>query len=171
MLNCRAKIIAIILGIIGMLPFTAFAEMKIGYVDSAKIMELAPQAQKFKEILDKEFEPRRNKLLKKQNEIKSLEESAIRDAAIMGEAERIELERKVRSLKRDMRRMQEEFSDEVTIKRDEELMKLQKKVVGTIQDFAKKNNYDLIINESVVVFASSSIDITDDVLKSLRAKK
>lgn len=161
----------LLLAVLAGFPVLSQAEVKIGFVDSARIMELSPQAQAFKDTLDREFEPKRNRLLKKQAKIKKLEEKLIRDVAIMSDSEKLDTERKIRDMKRDLRREQEDFSEDVTLKRNEELMKLQKEVVSTIQDYAEKNHFDLIINESVVVYASKAIDITNAIIKNLKSGK
>ena len=51
------------------------AELKIGFVNVAKVLEKAPQAAKAKSRLETEFSPRDKALVSQQKEIKSLEDN------------------------------------------------------------------------------------------------
>jgi len=71
------------------------AELKIGFVNVAKVLEKAPQAAKAKTRLETEFSPRDKALVSQQKEIKSLEEKLGRDTAVMGEEERHRIEKDI----------------------------------------------------------------------------
>ena len=86
--------------------------------------------------------------------------------AVMASAERIRLEREVLSRKRDLRRSQEEFREDLNLRRNQELQKLQRQVVLAIRAMAKSEDYDLVISDGVL-FASERVDITRTVLERL----
>jgi outer membrane protein len=69
-------------------------------------------------------------------------------------------------LKRDLKRATQEFREDYNMRRNEELATLQRLVKKVIIDIAKQENYDLIVHEGTI-YASSTIDITDKVLKKL----
>ena len=48
---------------------TSYAELKIGFVNVPKVLEKAPQAEKAKQRLEKEFSPRDKQLVAQQQEI------------------------------------------------------------------------------------------------------
>ena len=143
-------------------------ELKIGVVNIAKIMEEAPQAEKARKSLEKEFMPREKSLVDLQKDVRSMEEKLARNGAIMSESERNRLEREVMSKKRDFKRDQDAFRDDLTFKRNEVLEKLQRDLIGIIQDHAKKEKFDILLAEGVV-YMSQSVDVTDQVLKQLKA--
>lgn len=140
---------------------------KIGYVDSARVMNSAPQAEAARKMLKDEFAPRDQKLVQQQNKLKKLEEDLSRDAAVMSESVRLKKEREIISLKRDIKRAQEEFSEDLNLRRNEELGKLQKVIIDAIVAVAKDEEYDAIVGDTVL-YASQRIDITDKVLERLR---
>ncbi|RLB65608.1 MAG: OmpH family outer membrane protein [Deltaproteobacteria bacterium] len=121
------------------------AEVKIGFVDTVKLLEAAPQAKSAQSKIESEFAPREKELVAMQREIKKLEDNLARDGAVMSESERTKLERKVLSKRRDLKRSQDEFRDDLNIRRNEVLAKLQKDMYQAVVSLAKEQNYDLIM--------------------------
>jgi outer membrane protein len=146
----------------------ALAEVRVGVVNTVKLMEEAPQARDAQSKIEAEFAPREKKLVALQRDIRTQEEKLNRDGAVMSEAERTKLEREVLSLRRDLNRAQDEFRDDLNIRRNEALSKLQKVMYDATLALAKEQNYDLILGQGVV-YASEKVDITPLVLKKLTA--
>lgn len=145
------------------------ANLKIGYVNSARVIEQAPQAKAALVRLDKEFSPRDKKLVSVREKIKGIEVELEKNSLVLKETERRNKERELLILKRDVRRATQEFREDYNLRRNEELAALQKLVYKTIVSIAKKQRFDLILHEGTV-YASSKIDITDRVLENLRSK-
>lgn len=145
------------------------AEAKLGFVNIARILKDAPQAEKARKKLEFEFAPRDKKIVEMQKKFKKLEDRLAKDAVIMSETARKKLERQIISDRRDIKRSREEFTEDLNIRRNEELSKLQKLVYDTIVALAKEQQYDLILGDSVL-FASKRIDVTDQVLTRLKNK-
>jgi outer membrane protein len=145
------------------------ASLKIGYVNTVKVIEQAPQAKTALQRLEKEFAPRDKKLVEKRERIKNIETELEKNSLVLNDAERRNKERELLGLKRDVRRATQEFREDYNLRRNEELAALQKLVYKTIVDLAKKKKFDLILHEGTV-YASEQIDITDQVLESLQRK-
>ncbi|MEH6503642.1 MAG: OmpH family outer membrane protein [Cycloclasticus sp.] len=145
------------------------ADIKVGVVNAARLLEKAPQAEKAKAALEKEFSPRNARLLESQKAIKKLDEKLARDAKLMSETELRNLQRTVLEKKRDLKRDQEEFREDFNLRRNEELAKIQRTIGEAIQSFAVAEKYDLILADGVV-FASKTVDITDKIQKHLTSK-
>lgn len=146
------------------------AELKIGYVNAAKVIEEAPQGEAALKKLEAEFGPRDKRLVDMQNRIKSLEGDLAKNAAVMKESERRGKEQEILVLKRDLRRSTQEFREDYNLRRNQELASLQKIVQKAILEIAKEEKYDLILHEGTV-FASSRVDITEKVLTRLGKKR
>lgn len=157
--------IALFLGLL-LTASTSFADLKIGFVNIPLVLEKAPQAEKAKKRLEQKFSPRDKQLVAQQKEIQTLEEKMTRDAAVMGENERADLERDILSKKRDAKRSQQEFSEDFNASRNEELGKLQRRIVEAIRAIAKDQNFDLLLTDGVI-YASEQIDITNQVQQKL----
>ena len=145
---------------------SAFAEIKIGYVDVAKLSESAPQVRAAQSKMDAEFGGREKEIIALQREIETMEAALERDGAVMSETERSKKERAILSKRREGKRAQDEFRDDINIRRNEILRKVNAEVGKAIEDYAKKNNFDLILSQGVM-HASDKVDITDSVLKKL----
>ena len=146
----------------------ASAEMKVGFVNVAKVLELAPQAEAARNRIEQEFAPKDRELLQQQKEVRALEDRLVKNAAVLSEAERQRQEGEIRASKRELRRAQDEFREDLNLRRSQELSKLQQKVTEVIQTLAKAENYDLIVSDGVI-FAGQRVDITDMILERLRA--
>jgi outer membrane protein len=70
--------------------------------------------------------------------------------------------------KRDAKRAQQEFSEDFNVRRNEELGKLQSKIVEVIRSIAKEQNFDLLLTDGVI-YASEQIDVTAQVQQKLAA--
>lgn len=148
---------------------TVQAELKIGYVNAVKVIEEAPQGEAALKKLEAEFGPRDKKIVEMQNKIKDLEQEMEKNALVMKESDRRDKEYEISVLKRDLRRATQEFREDYNLRRNEELAALQKIVQKVIVEFAKQENYDLIVHEGVI-HAGSKVDITDKILKKLGKK-
>ncbi len=145
------------------------AGFKIGVVNTAQLLQEAPQARSSSKNLENEFAPRERELLKSQKKIKEKEERLMRDSAVMSESERRKAERELLSMRRDLKRAQEEFREDLNIRRNEELGKLQRIISGIIDELAKEEGFDLILGENVI-YATERIDITKQILERLDKK-
>ena len=67
---------------------SVFAEVKIGFVDVAKLSESAPQIRSAQMKMDAEFGGREKELISLQREIENLETALARDGAVMSDSER-----------------------------------------------------------------------------------
>ena len=148
---------ALVLSVAVFAAQAASAEVKVGFVNVAKVLELAPQA-----------EAARNRIEQQQKDVRSLEDRLVKNAAVLSESERQRNETEIRAAKRELRRAQDEFREDLNLRRSQELSKLQQKVTEVIQVLAKAEEYDLIISDGVI-FAGKRVEITDKILERLRA--
>ncbi|MDD2762290.1 MAG: OmpH family outer membrane protein [Methylomonas sp.] len=142
------------------------AELKIGFVNVAKVLEKAPQAAKAKSRLETEFSPRDKALNSQMKEIKSMEERMSRDSSVMGDEERRRLEKDILDKKRDAARAQQEFQEDFNMRRNEELGNLQKRIVEAVRALAKEESFDLLLTDGVI-YANDEIDVTARVQQKL----
>jgi outer membrane protein len=164
-MNMGKKIGAAVLALLVSTGLSA-AELKIGFVNVAKLLEKAPQAEKAKKELEREFAPRDKKLVAEQKEIKRMEEKLGKDAAVMSDDEKQKLDKEIISRKREAKRLQDEFREDFNLRRNEELTQLQKEIFEAIQSLAKEERYDLLLTDGVV-YASDMIDVTGKVERKL----
>ena len=143
-------------------------ELKIGVVNIQALMEQAPQTKSAMDALQEEFAPRQREFLATQTEFEELQAKAQKDVAVMGETERRNVEKELRDLQREVTRLQNEFREDLNLRQNEELGKLQRELLKEVQEYALQEGYDLIVGDGVL-YASTSVNITDNVLRVLEA--
>lgn len=171
MLSGRAqrRVFSVLLSLAVSIPCASAVEYKFGFVNVAKVLDMAPQAEEARGRIEREFAPKDRELLNQQQELRNLEDTLIRDRDTLGEEERINLERDIRTQKRDLKRAQDEFQEDLNLRRSQELSELQRKVVDVIQGLAKAESYDLIVSDGVI-FAGDRVDITGEIIARLKAE-
>lgn len=143
------------------------AEIKIAFVNSSTLLEQAPQADIAKQKLEKEFAPREKEVRDAQQTAQALETKLNREGVTMSDSDRSKQEQELNRQLRDLQRMQSNFRDDLNLRKNEELGKLQRVVLAAIKDVAKSKGYDLVLAEGVV-YAAPQVDITSDVLAKLK---
>ncbi|HVS24947.1 MAG TPA: OmpH family outer membrane protein [Gammaproteobacteria bacterium] len=146
---------------------SAQGNLKIGVINVSKLLENAPQSKLVQEKLQKEFEPRQLAIRAKQQKLQTQQDSFQKDAAVMGEEERQNLERQIRDVQRDLQRDENEYLEDLNARRNEEVGKLQRDVYLRVQAYASAQKYDLVIADPI--YAGSAVDITQAVITALQA--
>ena len=167
----KRQIFRVVLGIALISAFALPAsaqQIRIGVVNIQALMEQAPQTKSAMDALQEEFAPRQREFLAKQKEFEDLQAKAQKDAAVMGETERRNAEKELRDLQREVTRLQNEFREDLNLRQNEELGKLQRSLLKEVQDYAKQEGYDLVVGDGVL-FASSAVNITNNVLQAVEA--
>ena len=162
-----------ITALITLLVFSApqAAEYKIGYVDGAVLLDKSPLTAELLKKLEKEFLPRKQKLVAQNKQLNTLVEKKQRDAAVMSESEVLKLEKDIRKRGRELKNAKEAFNEDIALKRNQELLKIRKQIAELIISVAKDNNYDIVLEKPSVIYASKRADITDLVLKRMNSGK
>lgn len=147
----------------------AYAQAKIAVVNVQRLMEESPQAKAAMQALQDEFAPRQREIVAAQKDLKAREEKLQRDGAVMAESERRTAEKDLRDGQRELARKQNEYVEDLNLRRNEELGKLQRSLLQEVQTYARGANFDLVIGDSVL-YANESMDITAQVLSALQAR-
>ena len=147
----------------------AHAAMKIAVVNVPRLLDEAPQAKSAMQALQDEFAPRQKEIMAQQKDLKAKEDKLNRDGAVMAENERRNAEKDLRDGQRELARKQNEYVEDLNLRRNEEIGKLQRSLLQEVQAFARTSNYDLIVGEGVL-YVNESMDITAQVLTALQTR-
>ncbi|HUT40819.1 MAG TPA: OmpH family outer membrane protein [Gammaproteobacteria bacterium] len=171
-MTTRKHIPLVMISMAALMLFTgiARAELKVGFVDLAKLSENAPQIISAQGKIDAEFSSREKELVALQRKIAKMEEELSNNGAVMSDSERGGKERDILSKRRELKRSQDEFRDDLNIRKNEILKQVNIEIGNVIEALAKEEKYDLIIAQGVM-FASDRVDITDTILKKLSSGK
>lgn len=166
--SVSGRVIAAALALLAPLG-AAHAELKIAVVNVPRLLEEAPQAKTAMQALQDEFAPRQRAIVATQKDLKAKEEKLTRDGAVMAENERRNAEKELRDGQREMQRKQNEYVEDLNLRRNEELGKLQRSLLQEVQTYARSANYDIVVGDGVL-YVNESMDITAQVLNALQAR-
>jgi outer membrane protein len=147
----------------------AWADLKIGVVNYAKLMQESPQAKAAQDALRGEFAGKQKDLQTQQQSLKGKEDSLQRDSATMSADQRTAAERELRDGNRELQLKVQQYQDDFNARQNEELSKLQKTLVEEVQTFAQAQKFDLVLADGVI-FSAPTLDITPQVLTALQAR-
>lgn len=143
-------------------------ELRIGFVNSARIFENSPQYEDARNRLQQEFQTREDDLLATQKRLQELEQKLQQQQDISAD-ERARLEKDILNRSRKLKNDQAAFREDINLRKNEEMNRLRMMIGETVREYAKAENFDLVVEDGVVYF-SERIDITDKILKKLGAK-
>lgn len=166
-LKSPARLAALIL-FSGCLNAAALADgiQKLGYVNPIRIYTEPKSAQKIETALQKEFGERQRRIADLQQQGLGLQQQ-LAGGKLSG-AQKQKTEEALLDLISRYRRESAELAEEYNLRRNEEFLGLQNRANAIIKDIARRERYDLIIQEAV--FVSGKYDITDRVIKALDAQ-
>lgn len=146
----------------------AMAETKIGFVNTERILREAPLSVTAQKKLEREFAARDQELQKLAKQGRDLQAQLDKDGVTMPDGERKNKERDLGNLNRDLQRQGREFREDLNLRRNEELGQIQERARKAIQEIAKAEKFDLVVEQAV--FVDSKIDITERVMRALGGK-
>ena len=145
------------------------AELKIGFIDAERINRESAPAELASKRLEKEFAPRAQELQRREGQIKTLQSQVEKDAVTMSESDRRAKEQELSRMTLDFQRMQRSYSEDLNLRRNQELQSLFERANRVIKAIAESEKFDLILQEAV--YRSPRLDITERVLKALASEK
>jgi outer membrane protein len=151
----------------GLLGAPALADVKIAVVDMQRALNECSAGKKAKEQVRSKFERAQNELRRQREELDRMRESYDKKALVVREEERRTLEKdlEVRSL--DFKRKYEDFQRDLK-RTDAELTSgIVEQLYGIVNAYAKERGYTVVLETSSggLVYADTSVDVTDEVIK------
>jgi outer membrane protein len=161
--------VAVLLLAFALMGAAGAAELKIGFVDVERISRESAPAERASKQLEQEFAPRQQELQRREAHIKELQGQLEREAMTMAESDRRAKEQELARSNVEFQRMQREFREDLTIRRNQEIQGLMERANRVIRQLAEAEKFDLIVQDAV--YRAPRIDITDRVLKALAESK
>ncbi len=150
-------------------PAAGAQALKIGVVNFGRLLEESPQAKSAQAALEAEFMPRQRDVAAQQKSLQEKADKLQKEAAVMSEADRVRTEREVRDLELNVNRRFKELQEDLNLRRNEEVGKMQRALLQEVQAYARANGFQLVLSEGVL-FAAEGIDITPQVVAAIKAK-
>lgn len=149
--------------------YSAAQEIKIGYVNSERVLREANLAKTAQLKLEAEFGKREKDLKDQEGKLRGAAEKLEKDAPTLAEAERNRRQRDLVEVDRDLQRKRREWQEDLTQRKNEELGAVVERANRVIKQIFEAEKYDLILQDALNV--SARVDITKKVIDTLNAQK
>lgn len=163
----RLVLVAILLTFIAV-PAAVAADMKVGYVDLQKALNMSAAGKAAKEKMKAKFKDYDVEVQKKQDELKKLKDDLEKQAMLLSAEARAAKERDYQQKVKDYQRLTKDIQEELQQTDADYTRKILEDIFKVVQQIGKQENYTMILEktESSILYASDGIDMTDRVIQS-----
>lgn len=140
---------------------------KIGVVDLQKIMQTATQMKAIQEKLEKEFKPRRDKLVQMEEGLKKDMEQFKRDATVMSQTKKKDLEKKIVATQQQFEREGQQYQQELSTAHNEAMEEFYSKIRAAIAKVAESDKFDIVLQKDAAPYSSDKLDVTLKVMQQI----
>lgn len=143
-------------------------ELKIGYVNSERVLREANLAKAAQMKLETEFGKRDKELKDLEIRVRGAADKLEKEAPTLSDAEKGRRQRDLIEQDRDMQRKRREWQEDLTQRKNEELSNVVERANRVIKQIFENDKYDLIVQDAL--HASNRVDITKRVIDVLNAQ-
>jgi len=149
----------------------AFAH-KVGIVDMQEIYKQLPQMAKIEQSLQTEFAERRQELEKLQGDIRFEAEKFKRESTTMSQDQKDALRDKIQGMQKNLAEKGRPLEQEIKARQNQELAKVQTLIIETIQEIAKKGDFDEVkVKDTTIYFNPKEVtDLSEKVVTAVSKK-
>ncbi len=146
----------------------AFADgVKVGVVDLQKIMQTSAQMKTIQEKLEKDFKPRRDKLVAMEDGLKKDMEKFKRDGAVLSQSQKKDLEKKIVNTQQQFEREGQQYQQELSTAHNEAMEEFYSKIRAAISKVAESDKYDVVLQKDAAPFSVDKLDVTAKVMQEI----
>jgi outer membrane protein len=142
-------------------------ELKIGYVNSERVLREANPAKAAQAKLEAEFGKREKDLAEVANRLKAAADKLDKDSPTLSDAEKARRQRELVEQDREFQRKRREFQEDLNQRKNEELSGVVERANKVIKQIFDQEKYDLILQDAV--HWSPRVDITKRVIDALNS--
>lgn len=146
---------------------TLSAEMKIATIDLSRAFDEFEKTKESDKVLEARANEKKNERDKKVTEIKKLKD----ELDLLSEQGKEEKEAVINQKVRELQEFDREVRDSLRGERDQMVRDLLKEIDQAMQEYGNEKGYTLILNDRVLLYQDKTLDVTEDILKRLNAKK
>jgi outer membrane protein len=144
-------------------------DLKIGYVNSERVLREANPAKAAQAKLEAEFGKREKDLAEVANRLKAAADKLDKDSPTLSDTEKARRQRELVEQDREFQRKRREFQEDLNQRKNEELSGVVERANKVIKQIFDQEKYDLILQDAV--HWSPKVDLTKRVIDALNAGK
>ncbi len=149
------------------------ADLKVAYVDIQRAINECNAGKEAKKVITKDVEKIQRLGADKQKELQAMKESLEKQIMMLTPEARANKEKEYQTKLRDLQRWADDTQNEMRQKQMEMERNISSGLIKVIQKIGTDEGYTFILekNETIVLYASKAIDVTDRVIKAFDAQK
>ncbi len=151
----------------GIAPTFAEDKVKIGYVDLSRLFDEYYKTKEYDKVLEAE-----HKAYEEESKVKI---EKVREAqgklALLKEDQKKATEDEIEKMKNELLAYDRQKKTDLTKERNEKIREILLEIEKIVSGYAEQNGYSVILNDRVLIYADKGLDLTENVLKNLNAKK
>jgi len=150
---------------------SAAAVNKIAVVDVRTVLQKLAEVKGIDKDLSKQFNPRRDDIMKLQQDLKAEVDDLNKNASVLADADKQKRSDKIDADKRNLTRMQQDFQDDLAQAQQRAMAGLMQQVQAAVSTIAKADGYTIVLPKESVPYVSDNLDITTRVLEAIAKEK
>lgn len=145
-----------------------FAESqgKIGYIDLSRSFDEYQKTKDFDKELEAKGDMKQQEREKLVQDIRKMRE----ELELMNKPSREKKEADIESKIKSLQEFDQEAKTDLTKDRDNMVKDILKEMSDVIKEYGQKNGYSIIVNDRVLLYGDSSMDLTSEIIKILNDK-
>jgi len=147
------------------------AEVKIGYIDMQRALNLSEPGLQAKSQLQERLKDYQLQINVKQEELQKLKTDLEKQGMTLNESARAAKEKDYQQKLKDFQRFTKDAEEDLQARDGEFTKKILETLEKLINEYGKKHGYTIILDArgSALLYADQSADLTDALLKALNA--
>ncbi len=156
----KKMMIAMIAVCILTVPALAQGTMKIGVFDPVRISEETIAGKQTQEALKTFLEAKQRDLAEKEQELQALQAQAQSSSLSLSQDKLAELDKTLQLKALDLNAARESAQREWQLERNDAQAKFEQQLLAVINEFGKREGFDLLLDRSAVAYAAQGSDVT-----------
>jgi|GEM_PF-4781772 len=145
--------------------------VKIGVVDINTVFEKYTLTQELREAFKKEVAEKEEELKRKQEELSKMEADFYAQSPVLSKEARAERIREQMRKRDELNRYIAETRDALRKKESELISKIIPDIHDVVKQIAEQRGLDIVLEKASLLYSSSSLDITNDVITMLNQRR
>ncbi len=160
------KMVAVFTTVVFICSMSWAAELKLAYVDTERVLAENELAQKAVSELRKLRDLKDSELRNIETEVDNLAQQLEKQRAVLSESKIREREQEIQQRIIEGKRVAEDARSEMRNLEDRKMGSIASKLNLVLEKIGKDNGYTMIVRSELLLYASPTIDITDQVIEA-----
>lgn len=145
------------------------ATLKVGVVDVQQVLKSSPRVSADKTKLQAQFKPQYEKIQAAQKSLEAMVDNLHKNGSTMQAKDRTALQASIQKSQESLMKQQQGFQSTFMAARSKDMQDLLGELQNVMKTIAQKNQINVILPKSGVVYSDSNLDMTSQVEKAFDA--